>query len=414
MSEIMTKPRISSFKFSPLVIFSLIIFLVSVGDAVMSYLSPIYIEKHVPDSFIMGIVISFSSIVGFLCDLYIPKVFSGKDYDFFSWATLISAILFPISFLLFPPYLPVFLLGMFIWGIYYELLHFSQFHFINRFLPSNQFANGWGVLSAFKSAAYLLGPIIAVFILKQGFALSFSSAIIFFVAGAFGLLVFTRTTVKKHPNVLLAPATKLPISHIIRVWKVLWPKIWPLYTFLFFISIVDSVFWTIGTVLSEELRTTSFIGGLLLPAYSLPALFIPLFTQKIAKPAGKKRAAFITAAISGLLLTPMGFVKSPEALVAVVFGSSIFLSLSFPEIFAAFEDYVKRLGRSGDEMIGLQSSAISLSYIIGPIAGGALADRVGNGLTFTIFGLAIFVVSLLALVIVPRKIRLPEAKLASI
>lgn len=399
---------------SPLISFSLIIFLVSVGDAIMSYLSPIYIEKHVSNTLIMGLVISFSSLVGFLFDLYIPKLFSGKGYSFFSWVTIIAAIMFPVFFILFPPVIAVFLLGMAAWGIYYEFLHFSQFHFISRFLPVNQFARGWGILTAFKSAAYLVGPLIAVLVIPKGFDLSFSSAFLFFTAASLALWIFNRAIPKKHPSPFTIAPTKLPISHVIKVWSILWKKIWPLYIFLFFLSVIDSTFWTIGTILSETLRADSFIGGLLLPAYSLPALFISLFAQKVAGPVGKKRAAFITAAIAGVILLPIGFISSAPVLVAIVFFASLFLSLSFPEIFAVFEDYVKRLGRSGDEMIGLQSSAVSLSYILGPVIIGALADWLGPQMTFTIVGLILVLISLLAIIIVPRKIRLPEAQISAV
>lgn len=399
---------------SPLISFSLIIFLVSVGDAIMSYLSPIYIEKHVSNTLIMGLVISFSSLVGFLFDLYIPKLFSGKGYSFFSWVTIIAAIMFPVFFILFPPVIAVFLLGMAAWGIYYEFLHFSQFHFISRFLPVNQFARGWGILTAFKSAAYLVGPLIAVLVIPKGFDLSFSSAFLFFTAASLALWIFNRAIPKKNPSPFTIAPTKLPISHVIKVWSILWKKIWPLYIFLFFLSVIDSTFWTIGTILSETLRADSFIGGLLLPAYSLPALFISLFAQKVAGPVGKKRAAFITAAIAGVILLPIGFISSAPVLVAIVFFASLFLSLSFPEIFAVFEDYVKRLGRSGDEMIGLQSSAVSLSYILGPVIIGALADWLGPQMTFTIVGLILVLISLLAIIIVPRKIRLPEAQISAV
>jgi hypothetical protein len=398
---------------SPLISFSLIIFLVSSGDAIMSYLSPVYIDKYVSSSLVMGLIMSFSSIVGLLCDIFFPKIFHGKSFSFFSWATLLTAIIYPFILIIFPPFIIVLLLGMGIWGIYYELLKFSQFHFVNNFLPPNQFAKGWGVMTAFKSAAYLIGPLIAVLIIPKGFTLSFSSAFLFFTAATLALWIFTKVVTNKHTSTISTFNTKLPFSHIFKVWLLLWKKIWPLYIFLFFLSVIDSTFWTVGTVLSEQLRQNSFIGGLLLPAYSLPSLFISLFTQKVAAPAGKKRAAFITAAIAGLILIPIGFISSAPILIATVFFSSLFLSLSFPEIFAVFEDYVKRLGRSGDEMIGLQSSAVSLSYILGPIFVGAIADKIGPQLTFTTVGTILVIISIISILVVPRKIRLPEAQISA-
>ena len=69
--------------FSPLIIFSLIMFLVSLSDGIMSYVAPIYIEKFVSSSFVMGLIISFSSLIGIVCDFLFSKWFPDKPYTFF-------------------------------------------------------------------------------------------------------------------------------------------------------------------------------------------------------------------------------------------------------------------------------------------------------------------------------------------
>jgi MFS family permease len=262
----------------------------------------------------------------------------------------------------------------------------------------------------------LVGPLIASLLISNGFHRSFAGALVFFGAAALGLLGF-KYSIQQHqhqtpPNPHPSPVFSHPFT-VLKSWFILIKKVWTLYLFLIAICLIDTVFWTTGTVLSEKLKIQSFWGAFLLPAYSLPSLLTAGFTGLAAKPAGKKRAAFITAAISGLLLIPIGFVSHIWAILGLVFLSSIFLSISFPEIAAVFEDYVTRLGESGDNMVGLQASAFSLAYIVGPIFAGAIASLLGDNFAFVSAGLLVAVVSVFCLFIVPRKIRLPESELTA-
>lgn len=400
--------------FSPLIIFSLIMFFISLADGIMSYVAPVYIEKFVSNSFIMGLIISFSSLVGIVCDFLFSKWFPDKPYTFFIWNTLLLAIAFPLSLLFFPPTVTVFLVAMAIWGIYYELIGFSNFHFIAAFQTHDQYASSWGLLESFKSAAYMIGPLLAGLLININFKLSFTATIGFGIASIFGFTVFLKSF--HHHRRIFNPVNphKPSFLHTFRAWSTLWRKIWPIYLFLFTLSTVSSTFWTVGTLLSESLRDLHPYGGLLISAHMLPSVFIGFLAGFAARPFGKKRAAFLAGLLSGLILIPIGFVSNIPILLTLVFLSSAFGAVCWPEISATFEDYVIRLGKSGEDMIGLQSSAISLSYIIGPVIAGFVATQIGNQFTFSVVGLTLALVSIFALIFVPRKIHLPQNKLTAI
>jgi len=399
---------------SPLPIFGLVMFLTAFGDAIMSYTSPIFIEDKLGGSFVMGLVIAFSSVVGIAMDLLIPKLFGQKPYTFFFWATILAAFCFPVAYLLLPPVMGTLLLGMGFWGIYYELIQFTNFHFIGSFIPRSGYPAAWGGLSAFKGAAYMAGPLLASYLLNASYSSAFLGALFFFTASSVGFLLFSKHFRSHHLPVVDHPKPQ-SFLHVFRTWKTLWPKIWPVYIFLAALSLVDSTFWTVGALLSEELHQTSgMVGNLLLPAYTLPALFMGIFTAAAAKPMGKKRAAFLSGTLSGLILSLGGLTSNPLLLLGLVFFSSLLNSISVPEIAAVFEDYVQRLGPMGDDLIGLQSSATSLSYIIGPILAGTLAAVLGNQVTFTAMGILLASVSAFALIIVPRKIRMPQKELSNL
>jgi DHA1 family multidrug resistance protein-like MFS transporter len=162
------------------------------------------------------------------------------------------------------------------------------------------------------------------------------------------------------------------------------------------------------------MKETSKLGGFLLPAYVLPFLFSGLLTQPISKFMGKKKASFLSGLGIGISLLLVGLVSQPIFIIALVCLSSVFSSIAMPEMSAVFEDYAQRLGKTGEDIVGLQSSAGSLAYILGPIMGGLLATFIGNHLTLSVIGLLSLSVSIICLIVVPKKIRMPQAEIAQL
>lgn len=387
--------------------------LVSIGDAVMSYSAPVFIEQHVNSTLLMGLVLGFSSFVGILCDVLFAQWFGGKSFQFFFFWTLILAFVFPSVIIFLPPLVAFFLLAMAAWGIYYELMHFSHFHFIDTVVPGKHHALAWGLLESSRAGAYFVGPLLAVLLIDRHVDGPFLGAIGFISAALMGFLIFLKAN--RH-RLTHKPAVRErhSLGKEMRIWAAFMSRVWPLFLFLVTLGFVDATFWSVGTVLSEELRQTSFVGGLLLSAYTLPSLFVATLAALAARPFGKKRAALLAAIVSGIFLVAIGFFQSPTIIIALVLGFSLFFSLTFPEVYATFEDYVSRLKEFGNDMVGLQSSAVSLSYIIGPIFAGGTAAIFGNRGSFTLAGGLLIMVALLCLLVIPRKIPMPQADLEQI
>ena len=394
--------------------YSLITFLIGTGDAILSYVAPVFIESFVGNSFFMGLILGFSSLVGILCDLGFAQLLHGRSYRFFLFWTFIVAFLFPSLFIFLPPWIGIFLLAMAAWGIYYELLHFSHFHFVNAAVKREDHALAWGMIESFRSAAYLLGPLIATQLLDSAFHVPFLSSIGFFASAFFGFFLF----IKMQKARAASSQTELPRRRSLvgemRIWGTFMRRVWPLFLFLTVCGFVDATFWSVGTLLSEEIRSYSVFGGFLLTAYMLPSTFVGFVAGPAAQRFGKKRAALYSAVVAGVILALAGFVHHPFFLLVMIFLFALFFALTFPEIFAAFEDYVERLGEFGNDMVGLQASAISFSYIVGPIGAGAIAAVFGNRGSFVFAGVLLVAVSVMALLVLPRKVRMPQAELEAL
>ena len=393
--------------------YCIVIFLISLADGVMSYTAPVFIENNLNNAGKMGLIIAASSFSGLVFDFLIGELFSKKSYRFYLLGAIILAFLFPLIFLTLPSKAVFFIFGMVAWGIYYELIRFSDFHFIHAYVEKDKHAKSWGTLLIFKSLAYTLGPLIASLLISKYFNLSFISALSFVLLALLLFLAFSRTYKKKEQGFGESPK-KVSMIRELKIWKILFRKIWPLWIFIFAIFMLDATFWTAGAVLSETLKQKSAFGGFLLTVYMVPGLFMGLLAQKASKPLGKKKIAFISGLLNGLILILVGFTQNIPIILILVFFSSILGALSVPEILATFEDYVSRLPGFGNDMISLERTGENASYILGPIIAGFLAQILGFQKVFSVMGLLLAVTAIVALIFTPRKIPMPQKDLSTL
>ncbi|NCS97183.1 MAG: MFS transporter [Candidatus Pacebacteria bacterium] len=394
--------------------FAVISFLISFADAIMSYISPIFIEAQVSSTFIMGLIFAFSSVVGIICDIVFPKIFTNKSHFFFLKVTLLSAILFPTTFLFFPQHIMTLFLAMAIWGVYFELNMFSSFQFVNSYIHLSEHTKAWGILQAFHSGAYALGPLLAVHLLSSSFELGFT-AVLFFLGIALFLTLFFRI-VFINPHSHRNQKKELHKSWIseFKVWKILFKSVWPLLALQLIVSSVDASFWTIGALLMQSLSQESSLGSFLLTAYILPATFVGLFLTKLTLPIGKKKTALICSALAGVALGTYVLLHSVVVILVVTLLVSFFMGIAVPEMKATFEDYISRLKDDGNELIGLQGSSSSFAYVIGPIVATFLASIIGIKGAFSLLGISLAIISLGLLFVTPKKIRMPQRELNEI
>ncbi|OGV93535.1 hypothetical protein A3B57_00105 [Microgenomates group bacterium RIFCSPLOWO2_01_FULL_47_10] len=399
---------------TPLFYFATLLFVYSLGDGIMSYVAPVIMEKHLHSTFLMGLVFSASSAAGFLADLLFGKYFGNRSYKFFVlWGSAL-AVLFPLSFTFLPPLVVVFLTGMIIWGLYFELLEFGLFAYVESFHHPQEHAKVWGLVSAFKGASYMVGPALATYSLGRGENVALITAGCLFGFGLLGYLLFWWKFGHGHRHIFRDNPENLPlITHFTAVWTVL-RKIWPVWVFTLLLYMVDATFWTVGTLFSEQLGKQHPFGNMLMSVYMVPSVLAGMMTAWFAKPFGKKRAAYVGGLLQGLSMVMLGFVINVPMILLVVFLSSFFAAISFPEILATAEDYVTRLKGMGSIMVSLQLTSASLGFVIGPTLAGYIAEKTSIAMTFVVVGLLLAMGSVVMMIVTPRKIHLPQQELETV
>ena len=177
------------------------------------------------------------------------------------------------------------------------------------------------------------------------------------------------------------------------------------------IAIVDATFWSVGAVYSAREAVNNPVAGLWLSAYMVPSLLAaPIISRwKIYKK--KKRWAAGLLFVSGGVMSLLAFKVGLTTGLGVVFVASMLGALSVPLLDAVYSDLAARMGRERKHLIGLTGGVGSMAYIVGPVLAGFMSDKVGELGTFAAMGIAMMCVSMLVIVVLPVKVRLPQAEI---
>jgi diacylglycerol kinase len=375
----------------------------------MSYFSPVYINQHVSNPIIVGLILASSSVVGYLCDLVFGEIFRDKKYGFFLFWGIVIGSIFPLIFLGLPNLIIFYILAMAAWGIYFELLKFSDFNFINHATAHEHHSRSWGILLTFIAAAYMIAPIIASATLEVSAQTTLVTALTFYLISGIIFIYFTKNSKASNHHAITNHRTSLRFE--LSLWRLLGKSLWPVLMFINILYILDAVFWTSGAILSEQIKSDGIYGGLLYLVYLGPMIVLGILAPRISKPFGKKKAAFTAGIFAGIFFLTTGLIDSSALFIVFTFFGSIFLAIATPQINGAIEDYLERLGGNANSLIGLENSMVNLAYIIGPIAGGVIASVFDYKASFAIIGGILIVISTVALIKSPRKIKLPQSQI---
>lgn len=389
--------------------FGIILFFVLLADAVLADWVPGYMQGVLGSPMKMGLMMAFSSVIGFVMDLIFPQLLRSSGVHKLAGGAIVGSLIFLLSMLgsTWFSYGLIFAIAMAAWGVYYELDSFMTKQFVAGVAPRQLRSAVWGAVGVVRNLAYFLGPLIGGLIIKWG-----DRAVVLGAGGvlalAYILFLFIRLP---HSNEVEEPVHGLHLLEEIKYWFVLERRVWPILIMSVMAGIIDATFWTTGTVLNDTLAEISPIGGWFLPAYMLPSLFIGLIVAKWGISVGKKKWAEILMLIGALLLGMIVWVKSVEGIILIVILSSIFMALSWPLMDAVYTDLVVRARKGRKHIIGLSSSTLSLAYVIGPILAGSLSGTFGEVETFAIVGWGVALVSCILLFVTPKKLQLPQSKM---
>lgn len=390
---------------------STLLFFVYLGDGILSDWVPSFIQGSVNSSLLMGLIISFSSMIGFGADLVFPQLLKQVKTRKLILMAIGTSLIFAgiLLWSIVWPYLILFLMAMAVWGVYYEFLGFGGAQFVAESVPVMARSGAWAIMGVFRSLAYFLGPIIGSYVaINKGDSETVWVAVFCVLIGYVIWLLMGRNL---KASGTVEAVEKINIIQEIKRWKTLFIHVWPILTISIIMGLIDATFWTTGTVLSDNLARESWWGGMFLPLYMLPMVLIGVVVARWGIYKGKKKMAEIFMLLAGLFLAGIGAVDAIWLLLLVSLLTGSALSIAWPLTDAVYSDIINRMRREGKHMVGLSSSTLSLAYIVGPILAGGIAQMVGEKMTFSVMGIFMALSALILLMVTPKKLKLPQEEI---
>src|SRR3989338_407438 len=311
-----------------------VIFFWGMFDTIVSYISPIVLNSKGYSIFAIGCFIGTSSIWGAGLDFILSKYFKKKSYLFYFKYLFIICAFVPILFY-FGEKVIVFLIVMALWGLYYDLYSFGIFEFVGHTIEKGANVSSFGLISIIRSLSMTITPIILGFILIDKF--NFQTMWLMYICIIIAGLVLVAHSMHYRPKVageseLRTPKRRISLLEELNLWFKVEKSIYPVLILITFLNIIDAFFWTLGPLISANLKPIHPLGGLFLTAYIIPSLFIGPLAATISKRFGKKKTAFYSLMISSFLLLCIFVVKNPALLITIVFFASLFNSIAWPSI----------------------------------------------------------------------------------
>lgn len=397
----------------PFAIFSLVYFFMFLGDGIMSYVTPYFLNRELNNPVVFGLIFASSSVAGIIFDFFAGERFNKKDYRWFILLAVISAVLFPTLFLAFPGKLVFYILALFMWGIYFESITFAGYNFIRIHKKRHEYSEAWGFLSVMTNLGYFIGPIIATTFIALNLNLNFYfSAVCYILAGI--VFLIARKKILGHHRSPLNLNERISTHTELRRWFALIRLIWPLW--LLGIALVTSTafLYTVGIVYAEGAKIDNAAAGFILSVSVLPSILVGLVMSKIEIVKGKKHLLLVFSILAGLILSLFGLATHIWQILIIIAVYSAFSSVSYNLLSAIYEDYVSRAKEFSNDIIGVERSTSSIAYIIGPISAGLLASQFGEKITMSFAGVLLVIFAILGMFLIPKRIRIPHKELEHI
>jgi MFS family permease len=378
-------------------------------DGINGYALPLLLLQKGVSQTTMGLIISTSSLAGGIFDFFLVRFIQKTHFRRLYLLMIIVGACYPLV-LYSAQTIPMFIMAMALWGLYFDFQSFGHLDFVARRSESHEHADAFGVIDVFKSIGYLLAPLFAGLVVsevvdwKPGFL-----SVIFLGLCVFFYVVLANHTKSQHRE-KIADYTyaKRKIWSEVTLLRKIGRLILPVMLLCIFLNVYDSFFWTIGPVLSENLKNLHPFGGLFITLYFLPTLLTGWFVGRITGRFGKKATAYVGLFLGSLLMTSLLFFSSTIGILIVVFLSSSLTVFAWPAMRGSIADFISETPKVEPEIEGLGDFSANFGYIIGPALAGFVAERVGEVQSFGILGIIGMTVASLLFLFGRQSITIPK------
>jgi DHA1 family multidrug resistance protein-like MFS transporter len=360
--------------------FGLIILFYALADGIASFALPVYMEQSLQDLALVGLIFGSSSIFGAVGSLFFGFEQKGRTFKpYFLSAMVMAAAAYLLA-------LKVqswsgFLVIMALWGFYYEGINFSWMDFLGRYTQKAEHSGGAGIVQMFNALGYLLGPLLAGWLILRGRWAMAPALLFLFLSWLLFLAFFGRKKIA--PDV---PQRKLRLLTELKTWiRVGRRSFWVVLANFLQTALWESLIWSMGPILLT--RTLGSKSALVMALFLIPSVFLRGFSGRWADRKGKKEFVILGLVMAGLFLSLFGLFNSLLLKSLTAFLSACGVCLFWPAADGLFIDLVDGYSKDNEEEVaGVRGLAHNLGYVVGPMIAGFLGQALGLNITFIVYG----------------------------
>jgi MFS family permease len=382
-------------------LFLRVMMLFMLADSIMSYVFPVSVEHTLGSSSELGVVMALSSVAGLSFDLWLPSKLRHGVWSRLLLIMTVLSLLFPLFTLLGIVHgnAWLFIIASIVWGLYFELLGFSQQDFAISEETPETYNHYWGNLQNIWSFATLVGPIIGGILLSFN-QLSFTPVVVLLMLLSFTISVSLYHKIK-HRNY----TAHTPQTYGLRKFINTMYSLWPVMFVTFMQTCVVATFWTVGGLFGEEIAAISdFPEWSVIALFSAAYIIVSALITRLNIQRYKKRYALLALGCGGLLVSLLFFVQTPILILAVIFTAGLCLAFVNPFNDAVYSDMAHKNPQVKYYVSAWSRISFSLGYIIAPLVVGFMAEQIGYQQTLATMGIAAAFISGILLLLTPLKL----------
>ena len=368
---------------------SLIFFIVSLSAAFIDTIWALYLKEFLQNNSTIGFYSALLSVLAFVSSfMLVPFIEKRNKPALYSFCLFLTSLFF-VAFAL-NKNLIVFFLLTFLVTIVFTTRMITRAIIIKDGSKKKTLSKNEGLVFSFNNVAWVLGPLIAAFILVElGISyVFFFAAVLVFIA----FLFFRMVNVKSHDGKIDGNALKILFEYFKNKDRIL----------IYLITTGISFWWAliylyIPLYIIENGLDKGAIGVFLF-LIALPLVFLEYPLSKISGEHGARKlfmTAYFMMAIISLILF---FMQSIYWILGILVFASIPMAMLEPTTEAYFFDILKRKN-DGHKFYGPYSTSLQIGFILGKIVPAIILLFLPFNYIFPIFGIffiTLFFLSFLA------------------
>jgi len=372
-----------------------------IADNALEFVFPTYLESIGKSYILIGILLSLPAIIGLIVDFPLGNLSDRWSRKRLMIWGLVLSPLFGILIFLFKSNIALFVIFL-LWGIAYQTWFVPREAYFATLTSKKRRGEQYGVSTEFFYLGETIGPLIGGVLLSSFGEISNLGFYVVLCLIAAGLVSFTIKEKRNRKNRLAETVvqSEMSVAKNLSVLRSAGSYTYALlYLVLLFTALSGAIF-TLEPLFYSFFRLDPAMGGLILAAFSFPAIFLGAPFGKLADRLGKKSLLFIGLLVAGFSLILFGIAAATVSFLIFAAITSVGIALSRPALSGLIVDlsYKHRKG----ELAGIWAFFGDAGFVAGPILGGVFAQFSGLRGAFVILGW-IIIISAIILILVRKK-----------